>query len=132
MGVLMLPIVKGGIAGEMRALKNPVIPPLQKRGEVEVTASAWIVYIVRCADGTLYTGIAKDVARRVDEHNSSSLLAARYTRARRPVVLVYQEMTPTRSTASKREYEIKQMSRLEKEALLLLSARRRKGRRVRI
>ena len=90
------------------------------------------VYIVRCADGTLYTGIAKDVARRVDEHNSSSLLAARYTRARRPVVLVYQEMTPTRSTASKREYEIKQMSRLEKEALLLLSARRRKGRRVRI
>ena len=119
-------------ARAMGALKNPAQPASAKGGEVEATASAWIVYIVRCADGTLYTGIAKDAARRVDEHNSSSLLAARYTRARRPVVLVYQEMTPTRSTASKREYEIKQMSRLEKETLLLASARRRKGRRVRI
>jgi putative endonuclease len=94
--------------------------------------SSWIVYIVRCADGTLYTGIAKDVMRRVEEHNSSNLLAASYTRARRPVVLVYQETTPTRSTASKREYEIKQLSRADKEALLLTSPRRRKGRRVRI
>ena len=94
-------------------------------------ASAWIVYIVRCADGTLYTGIAKDAGRRVEEHNSSNVLAARYTRARRPVVLVYHEMTPTRSTASKREYEIKQMSRLQKEALLPVSARRGNGRRVR-
>ena len=91
-----------------------------------------MVYIVRCADGTLYTGIAKDVARRVDEHNSSRLLASRYTRARRPVVLVYREIMATRSTASKREHEIKQMTRPEKEALLLVSARRRKGRRARL
>ena len=86
---------------------------------------------MRCADGTLYTGIAKDVGRRVEEHNSSNLLAASYTRARRPVVLVYQEVTPTRSSAAKREYAIKQMSRREKEALLAPGARRHDGRRVR-
>jgi putative endonuclease len=77
----------------------------------------WSVYVVRCADGSLYTGIATDVARRVEEHNASNLLAARYTRARRPVVLVYQEAAASRSAAGKREYELKQMSREEKEAL---------------
>ena len=77
------------------------------------------VYIVRCADGTLYTGIATDVARRVEEHNANNLLAARYTRTRRPVVLVYQEPAANRSAAGKREYELKQMNREEKEALVL-------------
>ena len=77
----------------------------------------WSVYIVRCADGSLYTGIATDVARRVEEHNANNLLAARYTRARRPVVLVYQEAAASRSAAGRREYELKQMSREEKEAL---------------
>ena len=79
----------------------------------------WIVYIVRCADGSLYTGIARDVARRVAEHNSNDLLASRYTRARRPVVLVYQEKRKSRSAASKREYQIKQMKKKEKEALIV-------------
>lgn len=80
--------------------------------------TAWSVYIVRCADDTLYTGIAKDVARRVEEHNSNGVLAASYTRARRPVVLVYQEAVASRSDALKREYQIKQMSRKAKERLL--------------
>ena len=74
--------------------------------------------MVRCADGSLYTGITRDVARRVAEHNSSNELAANYTRARRPVVLVYQEKQDTRSAASKREYAIKQMGRKEKVALI--------------
>ena len=78
----------------------------------------WFVYIVRCADDTLYTGIAKDVARRVEEHNSNNRLAAAYTRARRPVALVHREALKTRSAAAKREYEIKQMTRQEKQALL--------------
>ena len=78
----------------------------------------WFVYIVRCADDTLYTGIAKDVARRVEEHNSNNLLAANYTRARRPVALVHRETVKTRSAAARREYEIKQMTREGKEALL--------------
>ena len=78
----------------------------------------WSVYMVRCLDGSLYTGIAKDVSRRVSEHNSDDALAANYTRSRRPVILVYQERQRTRSSASKREYAIKQMSRQEKLALI--------------
>ena len=78
----------------------------------------WFVYIVRCADDTLYTGIAKDVARRVEEHNSNDVLGASYTRGRRPVALVYTEAVETRSAAAKREYEIKQMTRQGKDELL--------------
>ena len=78
----------------------------------------WNVYMVRCLDGSLYTGIAKDVSRRVSEHNSDDTLAANYTRSRRPVILVYQERRRTRSSASKREYAIKQMSRHEKLKLI--------------
>lgn len=78
----------------------------------------WFVYIVCCADNTLYTGIAKDVARRVVEHNSNNLLGASYTRARRPVRLVYEEAAQTRSAAARREYEIKQLTRAGKEALI--------------
>ena len=76
--------------------------------------------MVRCSDNSLYTGIARDVARRMIEHNTNDLLAARYTRARRPVMLVYQEKHDTRSAASKREYEIKQMGK--KEKLMLIGA----------
>jgi len=79
---------------------------------------AWTVYILRCADGSLYTGITRDVARRVAEHNSNGALAARYTRSRRPVALVYQEPAATRSAASKREYRIKRMTRGDKQRLV--------------
>lgn len=66
---------------------------------------AWYVYIVRCADRSLYTGVAKDVAARVSAHNSGS--GAKYTRARRPVTLVYREMCADQGSALRREYEIK-------------------------
>jgi putative endonuclease len=79
----------------------------------------WHVYIVRCADGTLYTGIAKDVPKRVVEHNSDNRLAARYTKSRRPVSLVYWESVKTRSEAGKREYAIKQMPKISKENMIL-------------
>jgi putative endonuclease len=92
--------------------------------------SAWTIYIVRCSDDSLYTGIAKDAVKRVGEHNSSKLLAANYTRGRRPVVLVYQETAQTRSEALKREYAIKQMCRKEKEALVR-QGRASRGRKVR-
>ncbi len=81
--------------------------------------TTWTVYIVRCADDTLYTGIAKDAARRAEEHNSNDLLGARYTRTRRPVALVYEDVVATRSDALKYEYRIKQMSRKEKEELIM-------------
>ena len=80
--------------------------------------AAWTVYILRCADGSLYTGITRDVERRVVELNSHALLAARYTRSRRPVVLVYREAAATRSAAARREYEIKQLGRGDKETLV--------------
>jgi putative endonuclease len=74
----------------------------------------YFVYMLKCADDTFYTGIATQLERRVEEHNSSDK-GAKYTRARRPVVLVYSEVHPDRSSASKREYEIKKkMSRAEK------------------
>ena len=81
--------------------------------------TSWTVYIVRCADDTLYTGIAQDAPRRAEEHNSNDLLAARYTRTRRPVALVYEHVVATRSDALKYEYRIKQLSRKEKEALII-------------
>ena len=78
------------------------------------------VYMLRCADGTLYTGYAADVAKRLREHNGevNAKAAARYTRGRRPVTLVYQEKCESRSEALKREAAIKQLTREEKEALL--------------
>jgi putative endonuclease len=85
---------------------------------------SWNVYLVRCADGTLYTGIATDVARRVAEHNGSDALGARYTRSRRPVVLVYAETVATRSEALKREHQIRRLGRAGKEKLMGEQARR--------
>lgn len=79
---------------------------------------AWWVYIVRCADGSLYTGIATDTERRVTEHNRGDRLAARYTRGRRPVVLVYRERCDSRGEASRREHVIKRLGRPAKLALV--------------
>jgi putative endonuclease len=87
----------------------------------------WTVYIVRCADDTLYTGIARNAARRVEEHNAGGRLGARYTRARRPVELVYQEAVATRSEALKREYRIKQLSREEKERMVTCGTSNKNG-----
>jgi len=77
----------------------------------------WFVYIVECSDNTLYTGIATDINQRVNEHNTSKK-GAKYTKARRPVKLVYEEVADNRSLASKREYFIKKMSRIEKIKLI--------------
>ena len=78
----------------------------------------WRLYILRCADGSLYTGITNDLERRLVEHNQNDRLAAAYTRSRRPVELVYEEVQPDRSAAAKREAEIRQMSRQEKTELI--------------
>ena len=73
---------------------------------------------MRCGDGTLYTGITKDVNRRCQQHNAGT--ASRYTRSRRPVRLVYQEPRPSQSSALKREAAIKALSRREKLAMIRL------------
>jgi len=79
---------------------------------------SWFVYILRCADNSLYTGVAMDVDRRLDEHNGIDKNGAKYTQARRPVTLVYQEASDSRSSACKREYAIKSLSKLQKERLI--------------
>lgn len=83
------------------------------------TLMGHFVYIVRCADGSLYTGYTTDVQRRVREHNGAAAgSGARYTRPRRPVTLVYQESHESRSLAQQREAAIKRMVRAEKQRLL--------------
>ncbi len=82
--------------------------------------SVYSLYILECADGTLYTGITTDVERRLAEHNSSQK-GAKYTRSRRPVRVVYVEQYQTRSQASKREYQIKRRMTKEQKSQLIAS-----------
>jgi len=79
-------------------------------------STGWFVYILRCADGSLYTGITTDLNRRCVQHNAGT--ASRYTRSRLPVTLEYQEEQPNRSMALKRELAIKALTRKAKEALI--------------
>lgn len=76
----------------------------------------WHVYILRCGDGTLYTGIANDVERRLAAHRAGK--GAKYTRGRGPLELVYTEQAADKSAALRREIEIKRLTKQEKEALL--------------
>ena len=98
--------------------------------QAEISGSYWVrynrcvhfVYIVRCADGTLYTGYARDPRARERTHNSGR--GAKYTAGRRPVRLVYQEAFRSAGKALAREYAVKQLTRAQKDALVV-SARRR-------
>ena len=83
--------------------------------------SAWLLYIVECRDGSLYTGITNDIDRRIRQHNEGE--AARYTRSHRPVVLRYQEPCGTRSQALIRECAVKLMSPRRKRALFEAGAK---------
>ena len=78
----------------------------------------WYVYVLRCADNSLYTGITLDVNKRLDEHNGIEKNGAKYTHARRPVQLVYQEPSSSRSEACKRECAIKNLKKIQKEHLI--------------
>ncbi len=78
----------------------------------------WFVYILRCADNSLYTGITLDIDKRLNEHNGTEKNGAKYTRNRQPVKLVYLENSNSRSAACKREYAIKSLKKIEKETLI--------------
>ena len=82
----------------------------------ETMETVWYLYILRCRDDTLYTGITTDVAKRLEAHRSGK--GAKYTRGRGPLELVYREACGTHSDAMKREYQIKQLSRQEKQLLI--------------
>ena len=78
--------------------------------------ATWYLYILRCGDGTLYTGITTDVEKRLEQHRTGK--GAKYTRGRGPLELVYQETCLDHSQALKREAAIKRMSRQKKEILI--------------
>lgn len=103
------------------------MPERERKVSAKPSADEWFVYMLRCADGSLYTGIAKDVARRCRQHNDGT--ASRCTRSRLPVELVYHEAQPDRSSALKREAAIKAMGRREK--LAMAQQRKKPGKGVR-
>ena len=76
--------------------------------------AGWTVYVLECADGTLYTGIARDLSRRLRQHNGELTGGPRYTRGRRPVRLLWSESAADRSLAQAREAAIKNLSRAQK------------------
>ena len=86
------------------------------RRAVPIDADRWMLYLLRCRDGTLYAGITIDLARRVAQHQGGT--ASRYTRSRLPVALVYRESCASRSDALKREYAVKALTRDAKERLI--------------
>jgi putative endonuclease len=81
-------------------------------------AAAWTVYILQCADGSLYTGVARDLARRLLQHNGDLAGGPRYTSGRRPVALLWSAPADDRGSAQRREAEIKKLSRSEKLRLV--------------
>lgn len=90
------------------------------RGRAARPPALWRVYIVRCADDSLYTGVTKDVAVRVDAHNHGG--GAKYTRSRLPVELLYVEEAPDRGAAQRREAAIKKLSARDKRNLVKAAA----------
>jgi UV DNA damage endonuclease len=96
--------------------------PDQNKKAKAVKADGWFVYILRCSNGSLYTGATTDVKRRCEQHNAGT--ASRYTRCRLPVRMAYQEPHASQSLALKRERAIKAMTRLEKESLIRRGAQR--------
>jgi len=112
---------RGKITVEVEAkAKEVAVKQLQAELQnAETLADTWFVYLLRCADGSLYTGITKNLSRRCKQHNAGT--ASYYTRSRLPVELVYQERLSGQSLALKHEAAIKALSRLEKEALIRLA-----------
>ena len=80
-------------------------------------SAPWTVYLLQCADGTLYTGIARDLPRRLDQHNGLLAGGPKYTRGRRPVQLLWQAEAADQSAALRREAAIKRLPRQAKLAL---------------
>ncbi|MBU4303755.1 MAG: GIY-YIG nuclease family protein [Candidatus Omnitrophica bacterium] len=105
---------------EVRILPPPQICPNAVRGLEKLSKSiyngSWHVYIGKCNDNTLYTGTTMDVVERINEHNTTS--KCRYTRARKPIVLLYREICKDYGLARKREAQIKSLCRSEKLALI--------------
>lgn len=81
------------------------------------THNTWFVYLLRCNDNSLYAGITTDIERRLHQHNHTKL-GAKYTRAKRPVTLAFIESATDKSSASKREYQLRKLTKTSKEQLV--------------
>jgi predicted GIY-YIG superfamily endonuclease len=88
---------------------------------IKKKSGGWFLYLVKCSDGTLYTGITNDLERRLDQHNDGK--ASRYTRSRVPVTLLYKEVCRNKSSALKKEFRMKSLSRKEKEQYIRKKSR---------
>ncbi|MEI7685082.1 MAG: GIY-YIG nuclease family protein, partial [Planctomycetota bacterium] len=93
-----------------------------KKKSARTPGDGWYVYVVRCRDRSLYTGITTDLERRLRQHNAGT--ASRYTRSRLPVKVVHKEPHPNQSSALQREAAIKKMSRTAKLAMIRLNTRK--------
>ena len=80
--------------------------------------ATWQVYLLQCADQSLYVGVTTDLVRRVQQHNGQLAGGARYTKARRPLALVWSDACDSRSEAQQREYALRRLSREQKLALI--------------
>jgi len=99
----------------LRAMENKAAKK-KPRKSVAQTAALWHLYILECGDGSLYTGVTTDIERRFSEHQEGT--GSRYTRTRRPVVLVHQEECGSRSQALSRECAVKSLPRRRKDDLI--------------
>ena len=100
-----------------------------QKGKRKPVCDPWFLYILCCQDGTYYTGVTKDLERRLKMHNDGR--ASRYTRARRPVTLIYQEDCRGRAQALMRECAVKALSRKQKDQLVLNGSKSLKKKRRR-
>lgn len=88
----------------------------ESKRDVRLQSEAWVLYILECADHSLYTGITNRLSSRLEAHQKGT--GAKYTRSRLPVKLVYTEICDNRSYASKREYAVKKLTRSQKQELI--------------
>src|SRR5471032_2476852 len=113
---MVAPSLAGGAACKSDSRYFIWMTKKDRKPKASSPGDKWFVYIVQCGDGSLYTGITKDVKRRCQQHNAGT--ASRYTRSRRPVKLVYHEPRPDQSSALKREAAIKAMTRRGKLTMM--------------
>ncbi len=113
---------RGQVRGKSQSGRSPGIPPAaDETGESDGTTTSWSLYLLRCADGAVYTGITTDVARRYDEHQSGTR-GSKYLRGRRPLELLYQRCIGNRSQASRIEYRVRNLPRVRKENVAQVDA----------